>query len=98
MSSNTSKNVVRVSAKGQATIPKDLREKFGIETPGRVRFRESETGEIVVEPVPRPSELRGRLADDDHERGEVLSKLREFRESERKEERPSRTGRDGDDE
>ncbi len=90
MSSNT-ESVVRVSAKGQATIPKDLREKFGIETPGRVRFRESETGKIVVEPVPRPSELRGRLAGDEHERGEVLSKLREFRETERDEERPSRT-------
>lgn len=96
MSSNT-RRVVRVSAKGQATIPKDLREKFGIETPGRVRFRESEAGEIVVGPVPHPSEIRGRLAGE-HERGEVLAKLREFRESERDEERPSRTRRDGDDE
>ncbi|WP_256685838.1 AbrB/MazE/SpoVT family DNA-binding domain-containing protein [Halococcus qingdaonensis] len=89
MSSNTY-DVVRVSAKGQATIPKELREKFGIETPGRVRFRESDSGEIVVEPVPRPSELRGRLAGDEYERGEVLEKLREFRDTERTEERPRR--------
>ncbi|RJS99643.1 MULTISPECIES: AbrB/MazE/SpoVT family DNA-binding domain-containing protein [Halococcus] len=86
--SGTTRDVVRVSAKGQATIPKQLREKFGIETPGRVRFRESEAGEIVVEPVPRPSELRGRLATDEYERGEITAKLQEFRDSERVEERP----------
>ena len=60
--SGTTRDVVRVSAKGQATIPKQLREKFGIETPGRVRFRESEAGEIVVSRTVRDlvvgSELR----------------------------------------
>ena len=44
--------------------------------------------EIVVEPVPRPSELRGRLATDEYERGEITVKLQEFRDSERVEERP----------
>lgn len=95
--SGTTRDVVKVSAKGQATIPKQLREKFGIETPGRIRFRESEAGEIVVEPVPRPSELRGRLATDEYERGEIVAKLREFRDAERAEERPQGTANpDGD--
>ena len=35
-SSTNEPRVVRVSQKGQATIPKGLREKFGIETPGEV--------------------------------------------------------------
>ncbi|GGI96192.1 hypothetical protein GCM10008995_02850 [Halobellus salinus] len=43
--------MIRVSRKGQATIPKDLRERFGIETPGKVLIRE-EGGKIVVEPLP----------------------------------------------
>jgi len=51
--------IVRVSEDGRATIPKELRDESGIETPGRVRFRRNEDGEIVVEPVPRPSEMRG---------------------------------------
>lgn len=54
--------VVTVTSKGQATIPKAYREKLGISTPGRVRFVETEAGEIVVRPVAPPSELRGALA------------------------------------
>ena len=52
MSSSTDgPTVVRVSQKGQATIPKDLRERFGIDAPGEV-FIYEEGGRIVVEPVP----------------------------------------------
>ena len=54
---------VTVTSKGQATIPKAYREKLSIKTPGRVRFIETEAGEIVIRPVKRPSELRGALAD-----------------------------------
>jgi len=54
---------VAVTSKGQATIPKAFREKLHIETPGRVRFVETEAGEVVIRPVKRPSELRGALAD-----------------------------------
>lgn len=59
---------VSVSPNGQATIPKTLREKLGIETPGHVRFRETEEGMVVVEPVPTVEEMRGfaeRTADAD---------------------------------
>lgn len=84
MSSKTDPGrVVRVSKKGQTTIPKSLRDKFGIDAPGRVRFRETDEGEIVVEPVPHPSDLRGSLADEKSEDGEVWSKLDEFREGEK---------------
>ncbi|WP_135853360.1 AbrB/MazE/SpoVT family DNA-binding domain-containing protein [Halorussus salinus] len=71
--------VVRVSKKGQTTIPKSLREKFDIDAPGRVRFRETESGEIVVEPVPHPSDLRGSLASEKRESGEVWEELDEMR-------------------
>jgi len=53
---------VTVTSKGQATIPKEFRDKLHIDTPGRVRFVENEDGEVVVRPVKRPSELRGALA------------------------------------
>ena len=85
MSSNTNDpRVVRVSQKGQATIPQKLREKFGIETPGEVFVYESE-GRIVIEPVPSPDELHGIHADG-HERGEVLERVRESKNEEKRRE------------
>ena len=74
-SSTDEPRVVRVSQKGQATIPKGLREKFGIETPGEV-FVYEEAGRIVIEPVPSPDELHGIHAGE-HERGDVLARVRE---------------------
>lgn len=82
---NDADRVVYVSRKGQATIPKPLREKYGIDTPGRVRFRETEAG-IVVEPIPSLADLRGVLASDAFEQGEVTERLREMREDERERE------------
>ncbi|OTF02624.1 AbrB/MazE/SpoVT family DNA-binding domain-containing protein [Halorubrum sp. SD612] len=85
MASSTSEpTVVRVSRKGQATIPKGLREKFGIETPGEVFVYEDE-GRIVVEPVPSPDELHGIHAEG-HERGEATERLRELRDEEERRE------------
>ena len=71
--SNTTGDIIRVSQKGQATIPKELRERFGIETPGRVFIYEDE-GKIVVEPLPSVDEMRGGYAGT-YERGEVLDQL-----------------------
>jgi AbrB family looped-hinge helix DNA binding protein len=84
--------VVRVSQKGQATIPKPLREKFGIETPGEV-FIYEEGDRIIVEPVPSLEELHGIHADD-HDAGEVLAKVREIKDEEKRrdEERYERLG------
>lgn len=91
MSSSTKEpTVVRVSQKGQATIPKRLRQKFGIETPGEVFVYEAE-GRIVIEPVPSPDELHGIHAGT-HESGEVLERVREIKDEEkrREEERTER--------
>jgi AbrB family looped-hinge helix DNA binding protein len=83
-SSTTEPKVVRVSPKGQATIPKELREKFGIETPGEV-FVYQERGRIVIEPVPSPDELHGIHAGA-HERGEISERVRELKAEEKRQE------------
>lgn len=85
MASNANESeVVRVSQKGQATIPKTLREKFDIETPGEV-FIYEEGDRIIIEPVPTLDELHGIHAGD-HEPGEVLAKVRELKEEEQRRE------------
>ena len=58
-SNSSEKEVVAVTRHGQATIPKRFREKLGIEAPGKVLFRETEEGEVIVEQVRSPSEMRG---------------------------------------
>jgi antitoxin PrlF len=83
-SSTNEPRVVRVSQKGQATIPKRLREKFGIETPSEV-FVYEERGRITIEPVPSPDELHGIHAGE-HERGEVLERVRELKDEEKRQE------------
>ena len=83
-SSTNEPRVVRVSQKGQATIPKGLREKFGIETPGEV-FVYEERGRIIIEPVPSPDELHGIHAGE-HERGEVLERVRKLKDEEKRQE------------
>ena len=74
---------VAVTSKGQATIPKEFREKLHIDTPGRVRFVETDQGDIVVRPVKRPGDLRGALRGaDEGDRSEqsATELLRESRE------------------
>jgi AbrB family looped-hinge helix DNA binding protein len=56
---NSEKEVVAVTKHGQATIPKRFRDKLGIDAPGKVLFRETEEGEVIVEHVRSPSEMRG---------------------------------------
>lgn len=78
---------VSVSPNGQATIPKEFRDRLGIEAPGRVRFRETEDGAVVIERVPTVEEMRGfaakvGTASTDRPATELL---REKRERERRE-------------
>jgi len=83
MSESEDGRTVTVTSKGQATIPKEFRDKLHIDTPGRVRFVETAAGEIVIRPVERPSELRGALASDEDDRDSEKSAtelLREERE------------------
>nr|WP_246057937.1 AbrB/MazE/SpoVT family DNA-binding domain-containing protein [Halonotius terrestris] len=72
--------VVRVSQKGQATIPKALREKFDIETPGEVFIYEADD-RIIIEPVPSADDLHGMHADG-REEGEVLEKMHQLKDDE----------------
>lgn len=85
MASSTSEpEIIRVSQKGQATIPQRLREKFGIDTPGEVLVYEDD-GRIIVEPLPPAEELHGIHAGE-HESGEVLAKVREINDEEKQRE------------
>src|SRR5882672_10412089 len=59
-SARMTSHVVRVTSKGQATIPTDLRTKHGIRAPGLVRFVEAK-GRLVVEPLATPAEMQGIL-------------------------------------
>lgn len=82
MSDAENGTTVTVTSKGQATIPKEYRDKLHIDTPGRVRFTENEDGDIVIRPVKRPSEIRGALATSDADEAdqtasEMLRKERE---------------------
>jgi len=83
------KQVVAVTSHGQATIPKQFREKLGIEAPGKVLFRETEDGDVVVEQVPSPSEMRGFAAQKegttDQPATDILREKREQDRSEREE-------------
>lgn len=86
MSSNTDGGrVIRVSKKGQATIPKELRERFGIDTPGKVLIHE-EDGKIVVEPLPPVEEMQGVHAGR-YEQGDVLDHLQEMKDEDKQLER-----------
>lgn len=73
--------VVAVTKNGQATIPKRFREKLGIEPPEKVVFRETERGDVVVERVPSPGEMRGFTAEKeaktDRRATEILREKRE---------------------
>jgi looped-hinge helix DNA binding domain, AbrB family len=81
MLSNTdTPEVIRISQKGQTTIPKSLREKFGIETPREVFIYENE-GRIIIEPVPSLEDLHGIHAGD-RDSGETLRKVDKLRDRE----------------
>ena len=88
MSTTNEGKVISLSQKGQATIPKELREKHGVEPGSRVRIRENEDGQIVVEPLGSLQELRGTAITS--ERGTAI--LREEREVDQ--ERSQRLERD----
>ena len=62
MSDSHDGTVVTVTSQGEMTIPQEFREKLNIDTPGRVRFLETEEGEVVIQSVKRPSDVRGGLA------------------------------------
>ena len=85
-SNDSEKEVVAVTKHGQATIPKRFREKLGIEAPGKVLFRETEGGEVIVEHVRSPGEMRGFAARSEASTDRPATEvLQEEREQDRKE-------------
>jgi AbrB family looped-hinge helix DNA binding protein len=98
MSAKESEKVVSVSARGQATIPKEFREELGIDAPGRVKFVRTEDGEIVLRPIRSVRDLRGVLAGKTDEKGRsATERLRAERERDatRSDELRDRTGGNG---
>ncbi len=84
MSKLDSEKVVSVSARGQATIPKEYREELGIEAPGRVKFVRTEDGEVVVRPIRSVTDLRGVLTGETDDRGRAATdRLQDERERDR---------------
>ncbi len=85
-SNNSEKEIVAVTKHGQATIPKRFREKLGIEAPGKVLFRETEGGEVIVEHVRSPGEMRGFAARSEASTDRPATEIiREKREQDREE-------------
>jgi AbrB family looped-hinge helix DNA binding protein len=81
MSRAESEKVVSVSARGQATIPKEFREQLDIDTPGRVKFVRTDEGDIVVRPIRSLTDLRGVLKGKTDEQGRTATqRLRDERE------------------
>ncbi len=82
--SNELNKWVKLTQKGQVTIPKPIREKIGAREGERVRFRLRYDGAVVVETAAAYKELSGKLnryADKD--KPVDAYKLREKRELER---------------
>jgi antitoxin PrlF len=67
--------VVNVSKRGQATIPKEFRDELGIEAPGRVKFVRTEEGDIVVKPIQSLTDLRGILSEKTDEDGKTATQI-----------------------
>lgn len=61
-----------VADDGETTIPEAVRDRLGLDTPGRVRFVENDRGEVVVRRVKRPAEIRGDLAADGETPTDIL--------------------------
>ena len=84
MSKAKSEKVVSVSARGQATIPKEFREQLDIDTPGRVKFVRTDEGDIVVRPIRSLTDLRGVLKGKTDEQGRTATqRLRDEREQDK---------------
>lgn len=74
------KEDVVVAEDGQTHIPERIREKLGIEIPARILFRETESGDVVVEAVPSAEEMRGFAAESGLSTDKSATELlREFR-------------------
>lgn len=76
---------VRVTQRGQATLPKEWRERLGIEAPDEVVMIAVDDS-IIVKPLRSLEELAGRHGDA-LEEGEALAKFQEWNTEEEEQER-----------
>jgi AbrB family looped-hinge helix DNA binding protein len=87
---DTEREITRITRKGQVTIPKDLRDEFGLEEGDEVQWEKAEDG-IRVRKATRSSG-RGMLVDDDvseEKREEMAEEMEaEIREKRREEWQP----------
>lgn len=63
MSTDTDEKTTRITRKGQVTIPKELREEFGLEEGDELRWEKTEDGIRIRKAT--QSAGRGMLVDDD---------------------------------
>ena len=71
---------IHVTQRGQATLPKEWRERLGIDAPGEVVMIAVDDG-IIVKPVRSLDSLEGRHGDQ-FETGEALAKVNEWKNDE----------------
>ena len=84
MSDSHDGTVVTVTSQGEMTIPQEFREKLNIDMPGRVRFTQTEEGEVVIQSVKRPSDVRGGLASGgEKEERSAMMELRDERDGDK---------------
>ena len=90
MSADTNEKTTRVTRKGQVTIPKELREEFGLEEGDELRWEKTEDG-IQIRKATQAAG-RGMLVDDDispEKREEMAEEMEaEIREKRRAEWQP----------
>ena len=76
--------IIRVTQRGQATIPKEWRERLGIDAPGEVMMIAVDDS-IVVKPLRSLDDLAGRHSTK-FEPGEAMATIKKWRENEAKRE------------
>lgn len=71
-----SEHKIRVSSKGQVVIPEEIRREYGIKTGSELTLKPLDENRLVLEKVPRLSELFGFLGE--ARTAKVLAKEREM--------------------
>lgn len=70
--------VVSVSAEGQITIPKEMREKLKIDTQGRIKFVWTDKGDIIIRPIYSEEDFRDSVHEKSNQKRDLpLERLEE---------------------
>lgn len=74
-STDVTEEAAPVTESGEVTIPEQIREALDLDAPGRLLFRETDDGTVVVERVPGPAEMRGFAARSEASTDEATTEL-----------------------